>query len=1045
MTIFTKWLGVLSLCITLGSIPTSSFAQFWSESFETDGNGTRYTTSVPEVSDGSNDFFTRTNGSNISGGYDVSGADGDFFFAAQDIDAETPSATQTLSFSNIDISGRSDIVFSILIGEDDDGSSQDWDTDDHLRITYSIDGGPSQNLIWIQVDESEADGTNGFPSVDTDFNGRGDGTEITDVFQTIMGSIAGTGSSLDIELEFAFNSGDEDIAVDLLQLSENGSGPPPPTCPTDAEVFINEFHYDNSSSGDPGEFVEVAIANSANVNPSDITLTLYNGSNGQSYNTLTLGAGNNDGTFTYFFFDLAPNGLQNGSPDGFALSCADGTLIQFLSYEGTFTASNGPAAGATSEDVGVSETNNTPPGSSIQLIDGTWTATIAFNTKGATNAAPPANCEFTNVSISQESCDGDDFEFRVDFTALNTSGQFEVVNTANGQVLGNFLGGSADGSFFVNATLAGPTTAGMLSVAVRDVQDNTCSSSPVMVTLLDCPIVNCANPGDLVISEIMQNPSAVGDSNGEYFEVYNTTGSAINLIGYEISDFGDDSHTISSSVIVPAFGYAVLGINANTSTNGGVTVDYEYNGFTLANGDDEVILSCDGAVIDQVNYDGGPSFPDPNGASMSLNPDFLDAVSNDTGDNWCASTSSFGDGDLGTPGGDNDICCATPTFTCLDGNVVMLQGGTYTLQPEDVVMIDNMGNSPLCPQISVDNIMPATVNCDDLGETIVTVSLNTPFGNLTCSPVINVAEDGTLPFPWAEHNVGTGVNDLDYSFCENEFSVSSGASNSPITTPNNNFGFISQTICGNGSITVKVEDVSANAFAGIAIRESSAPNAKQVVLMTNNINYTYWLRRAIDGAPSQAQIFVRPRQAWLRITRTGNIFRGFVSFDGNYFAPVSAASLPMAPCVEAGMLAFGTNPAFPAAATFSNVTVTGGGLLGGAGMSADEAGTAQAQNERTGSRMAATELQTETRSFTGGVELYPNPATDVLNLNFGQVLEQEATLRLINAAGQMIEQQVILPGTAQTELYVAQLQSGIYLIELTTADGGTEVVRFMKQ
>lgn len=33
------------------------------EGFETDGNGTRYITSVPEFSDGFGDFFTQTDGS----------------------------------------------------------------------------------------------------------------------------------------------------------------------------------------------------------------------------------------------------------------------------------------------------------------------------------------------------------------------------------------------------------------------------------------------------------------------------------------------------------------------------------------------------------------------------------------------------------------------------------------------------------------------------------------------------------------------------------------------------------------------------------------------------------------------------------------------------------------------------------------------------------------------------------------------------------------------------------------------------------------------
>ena len=40
-----------------------------------------------------------------------------------------------------------------------------------------------------------------------------------------------------------------------------------------------------------------------------------------------------------------PDGIQNGAPDGIALVNCTGQVLEFLSYEGTFTATSGPAAG----------------------------------------------------------------------------------------------------------------------------------------------------------------------------------------------------------------------------------------------------------------------------------------------------------------------------------------------------------------------------------------------------------------------------------------------------------------------------------------------------------------------------------------------------------------------------------------------------------------------------------------------------------------------------------------------------------------------------
>ncbi len=159
-------------------------------------------------------------------------------------------------------------------------------------------------------------------------------------------------------------------------------------------AWINEFHYDNTST-DAGEFVEVVIENSGSYTLSDFQINLYNGGTGTSYNSQTVDNitfGSTEGNYTFYYWDLPSNGLQNGSPDGLSLSY-QGTLIsgQFLSYEGTFDATDGPANGTTSTDVGVLEAGTDPVGYSLQLggtgtqySDFTWNSPAA-ETKGTIN------------------------------------------------------------------------------------------------------------------------------------------------------------------------------------------------------------------------------------------------------------------------------------------------------------------------------------------------------------------------------------------------------------------------------------------------------------------------------------------------------------------------------------------------------------------------------------------------------------------------------------------------------------------------------------
>lgn len=160
----------------------------------------------------------------------------------------------------------------------------------------------------------------------------------------------------------------------------------------------------------------------------------------------------------------------------------------------------------------------------------------------------------------------------------------------------------------------------------------------------------------VIIDEIMQNPSAVSDTRGEWFEMFNSSATGVDLFHWRIADLGSNSHVINDHVSVPGNGYLVLGRRA--ADNGGVTPGYVYGGdISLGNGADELLLfNATGVEMDRVEWDGGPAFPDPTGASMALLDPGLD---NNVGSNWVVSTAAFGAGDLGTPGAAN-FAAATP-------------------------------------------------------------------------------------------------------------------------------------------------------------------------------------------------------------------------------------------------------------------------------------------------------------------------------------------------------------------------------------------------
>ena len=166
-------------------------------------------------------------------------------------------------------------------------------------------------------------------------------------------------------------------------------GGPPPAYP--AIVWVNELHYDNAST-DTGEFVELAVP--MGVESASVEVVLYNGNGGLAYDTVSAAEftpGAVAGGYRLYHRTWPTNSIQNGSPDGLSVS-VDGEVVLFMSYEGVFTAADGPAEGLVSVDIGVAETGTTPAGSSLQLrgagsayADFVWAAPSAAS-PGAVNA-----------------------------------------------------------------------------------------------------------------------------------------------------------------------------------------------------------------------------------------------------------------------------------------------------------------------------------------------------------------------------------------------------------------------------------------------------------------------------------------------------------------------------------------------------------------------------------------------------------------------------------------------------------------------------------
>jgi hypothetical protein len=182
-----------------------------------------------------------------------------------------------------------------------------------------------------------------------------------------------------------------------------------------------------------------------------------------------------------------------------------------------------------------------------------------------------------------------------------------------------------------------------------------CVKEPAAPPPPPVPTTSAPVAGELVITELMADPSSLADKDGEWFEVLNTSARPLVLTGCTLGDDAGVSTTLEGDVVIGPGMYAALA-RANDAALW-FSPSYVYgHAFQLGNRGDEISIVCNGALVDRVTYTGGIR----PGRSRSLSPSSFDATANDSESAFChgtdvyAGTGSFAD--HGTPGRENPVC-----------------------------------------------------------------------------------------------------------------------------------------------------------------------------------------------------------------------------------------------------------------------------------------------------------------------------------------------------------------------------------------------------
>ena len=241
--------------------------------------------------------------------------------------------------------------------------------------------------------------------------------------------------------------------------------------------------------------------------------------------------------------------------------------------------------------------------------------------------------------------------------------------------------------------------------------------------------------------------------------------------------------------------------------------------------------------------------------------------------------------------------------------------------------------------------------------------------------------------------------------CEEKYLVESNGYSHPIS---DEVHFAYQSLCGDVEIIAKVVSVSLHGFGGIMVRETFDSGSKKVSLRTQLSTFVHRDVRSLDNGYQQTQQLFRPQHSWLKITRSGNTFVGYTSTNGYYWTFAFFAYVNMDECVDIGIFAEGPITRLNSIVCFDNVSINGGvtpGLVENNNDSEAENSRANEINpEQTTVNQSDSEgaRSWETTTTATNFNIFPNPATNLLNVNLTPFENEVFTLRVFNNLGQEI-------------------------------------------
>ena len=180
-----------------------------------------------------------------------------------------------------------------------------------------------------------------------------------------------------------------------------------------------------------------------------------------------------------------------------------------------------------------------------------------------------------------------------------------------------------------------------------------------------------------------------------------------------------------------------------------------------------------------------------------------------------------------------------------------------------------------------------------------------------------------LPPIWKHKDIGNVGQLGDASFLNGQFNLI--ASGNDIWDTADAFHYVYTSLTGDGEITARVVSIQFTdpwAKAAVMFRESLAPGSRHVLMaVTAGGGSAFQWRPTADNFSRNTDGPIANVPFWVKLTRAGNTFTGFVSPDGITWRRLDSVSIPLKKTIYVGLALSAHNNSALNSALFDHVTL----------------------------------------------------------------------------------------------------------------------------